>query len=462
MNSFKKIITSVLCGTTLLSSAFLMSACKEKGDAKSNAVDLGGRTIKMVSWGKNNGGVYVDPEATSEFGALKAERLAEFEKLYNCKFELELVDAAEIQSKFTAAALSGDSIGDLVCMRGPWVNNVLNKDLILPLDEYFDFSKPQFSKTAKENFTRDGKTYAFSTETTNHVENVIFFNKRIFDDLGLEYPYQLVKDKKWNIDKFTEYLQKATVVKNGETQIYGMYGFYLNGDTLPGFLKSFGAEFAHKTDKGYVSGLSDPQMTTALEYVRSMQLDKKYIYRPSGEANWDEDQTMFVEGKVAMMMNGLWVADGGLKDKMTDDFGVVPVPLAEGETEYSIIQPYENVWVMPASVDSNVAKAIGNILTAVHAPVSEDENEQKETLKNSIKNNYCDSESVDIAYGLMTQDNMEIYNHYTISVSDWRNTVNSQITKVMSGKTTVASAIAAVETVWKNKIEEYNKNNNLG
>lgn len=37
----------------------------------------------------------------------------------------------------------------------------------------------------------------------------LLFNENMMDDLGLDYPYQLVRDGKWTLDKLTEYCEAA-------------------------------------------------------------------------------------------------------------------------------------------------------------------------------------------------------------------------------------------------------------
>lgn len=43
----------------------------------------------------------------------------------------------------------------------------------------------------------------------------LFFNESMMDELGLEYPYQLVRDGEWTLDKFSEYC-KAAANLNGD------------------------------------------------------------------------------------------------------------------------------------------------------------------------------------------------------------------------------------------------------
>lgn len=456
----RRLLSILLAIVMIIACGGIMSGCGEKDPAIEGAVDLGGRTIKILSWGKTLGGVYVDPDDTSELGEIKKERLAEMEELYNCKFELELMDAAEISNKFTTAALSGEAIADLIAVRNASVSALLNNNLLLALDEYFDFSKPQFNQNAKKLTTVDGKVYGFSTEYTNHVENALFFNKRIFDDVGLEYPYEMVEKKTWTIDVFEEYLKKATVLNSdGTTAINGMYGFTYNGDTLPKFLTCFGAEFAKLQDDGsFKSGVSDKEMTEALEFVRRNMFENKYIYNVSGNASWTEGATMFKEGKVAMLM-GEVTKGGNSFDDMTDDFGVVPLPLGPGQTEYTVGAMYENLFVMPDSLDATTAQAIAHMVTYIHAMPSEDEEENAELLKRSIENNYRDEESVDIAYELLTKSGMKVYNHRIIGGFD---VVNGRVNEAIHGDTTVAAAIGSAASAWEIVVDSYNMRYGLG
>lgn len=462
----RRILSIILTITLLISTVSMLSGCGEKGGkakedpAVTGAVDLGGKTIKILTWGNGLAGITVDPSTDTELGEIRAERFEEMEKLYNCTFEYELMSAGEIPSKYTTAAMAGEKIADLICLRNSSLPALLNNELLLPLDDYFDFSKSQFSQLAVELSTLDGKVYAFSVENTNHVENVLYFNKRIFDDVGLEYPYQLVKDKKWTTEVFEEYLKKATVLNNdGTVAINGMYGFSYNGDNLPNFISCFGAEFAKKKGDGsFVSGLNDPEMTTALEFVRRNMFDNKYIYNVSGNADWTEGSTMFKEGKVAMIMSQVTYNGGGYSD-MTDPVGILPLPLGPGQKDYAVSEMYENVMIMPTTTDSKTAQAIANMITYIYAPAYEDEAENAELLKSNIADTFSDEESVEIAYDLITKSGMKVYNHRIVGDET---IVRTAMNDSIHGVTTVASAIGSAASAWEIVIDNYNSRYGLG
>ena len=44
----------------------------------------------------------------------------------------------------------------------------------------------------------------------------MLFNKKLFDDLGEEYPYELVKSGKWTFDEFKRLVEAGTKDLNGD------------------------------------------------------------------------------------------------------------------------------------------------------------------------------------------------------------------------------------------------------
>ena len=119
----RRILSIILTITLLISTVSMLSGCGEKGGkakedpAVTGAVDLGGKTIKILTWGNGLAGITVDPSTDTELGEIRAERFEEMEKLYNCTFEYELMSAGEIPSKYTTAAMAGEKIADLICLR---------------------------------------------------------------------------------------------------------------------------------------------------------------------------------------------------------------------------------------------------------------------------------------------------------------------------------------------------------
>ncbi len=87
---------------------------------------------------------------------------------------------------------------------------------------FVDLDKPWWDQTAKENLRINQKLFMMVGDISYKnlgATNAMMFNKNLFDDLGMEYPYQLVNDNAWTFDKFVEYAEQGTLDINGDGTI---------------------------------------------------------------------------------------------------------------------------------------------------------------------------------------------------------------------------------------------------
>ena len=95
--------------------------------------------------------------------------------------------------------------------------------------EYLDYTKPYWNSRVASDINFGGKVYTMGGDlnlTTYNWTNCIRFNKNLFDDLGIEYPYQDVYDYTWTADKFN------TIVKQGYNDLNGNTTFDIDADRL--------------------------------------------------------------------------------------------------------------------------------------------------------------------------------------------------------------------------------------
>ena len=80
----------------------------------------------------------------------------------------------------------------------------------------------------------------------------LIFNKTMLDEIGMEYPYQLVFDGKWTHDKFVEYIKAATSDLNGDGTLdydndrYGFGGWQY--EQLQALFAGYGGEAITKDE----------------------------------------------------------------------------------------------------------------------------------------------------------------------------------------------------------------------
>ena len=108
--------------------------------------------------------------------------------------------------------LAGDDAYDLVFAhsRAAFVYAINGAAYNINDVDALHLDKPWWSKNIKENCDVNGHLYVLDGDiSTMGLANamVLFFNKNIFDELGYEYPYEMVKDGEWTFDEFA-YLAK--------------------------------------------------------------------------------------------------------------------------------------------------------------------------------------------------------------------------------------------------------------
>jgi ABC-type glycerol-3-phosphate transport system substrate-binding protein len=122
--------------------------------------------------------------------------------------------------------------------------------------ETLDLSKDYFSQTVRELLTFDGRTFAFSADFDAHLytQAIMYYNARIWEELGLPDPYQLVRDGEWTWEKCLEYANMAlrdydgNGIVDSESDRWGMVAG--NGDLINSMYASMDGKFYDKNQYG--------------------------------------------------------------------------------------------------------------------------------------------------------------------------------------------------------------------
>jgi multiple sugar transport system substrate-binding protein len=196
------------------------------------------------------------------------------------------------------------------------------KGIALPIGDYIDHNKPAFQKyhkAVREFYTFKGKTWGYSDEFAN--SNMLFYNKEMFENNGLEDPLKLYKEKKWTWDKFFELGQALTQDTNGDGKI-DVYAY----DAWPTeqWIFTNGADFVTYDDQGNAKfALDDPKAIKGMQALRD--LEQKYKIKSPWNPDKDPQQK-FMSGETAMNYWGWWDL-GKFRDHFGDKLGFVPFPV---------------------------------------------------------------------------------------------------------------------------------------
>ena len=455
----KNFIFKILATILVLTLTLCLVGCGEKSgkvdSSNMDVVDLKGREITFVTWGQT---LKIYEDASDEKMQTYYLRMKEMEELYNCKFVFKEVAAGEILSSFVAGEMGDAPLGDVVLMRESWATSAFNDNHLLDLSKVFDGDLPQFYKPAVDTFKQDnGSFYSIAFYDFNPAENIIYFNKDLFEERGVDVKnlYKDVNDGKWTFDKYLEVAKKVAVNKNGTYEVYGGFGTTA-GDALSDWLIPFGAEIMTQNEDGtYASGLKSQEMYKALENAKKV-VDCDYIFTRGGNDTYETPFDMFTS-KTLAMYNGAIMHLTKVKDNCNFQFGVLPFPIAKEGDEYIASAMVTNIAVMPKSFekDMETAQAIADIVTYVYQPVYQEIETQ---LRSGFAMNTYDEESVEMLLKLSTTENWHNFNYIRTGLTpSYNEIVKNTFSKVINGSTSIDAGVAAVDDAWNNVIKEYNK-----
>ncbi len=222
-------------------------------------------------------------------------------------------------------------------------------------DEYWD-------STINKELTVNGKLYAASGPLnfmTLDTAWVFLFNQDMMDDYKMEYPYQLVRDGKWTIDKFGEYTAAAANLNGDESfrwtengnAVYGL----VSHDAAPSAMFYAAGVFSYERDKD-----GNLSILPTTERVYSV------LEKLNNACNIVEGEAYFNNGGIAEPQGyaGMFVNDRGLfigcqlKEavafrSMESTFGLLPHPKLDEaqETYHSVIGVGSELLVIPTTQD---------------------------------------------------------------------------------------------------------------
>lgn len=267
---------------------------------------------------------------------------------------------AEYQELFITSTMSGAPLADIFIMDPKFVPEPLKQGLFYPLSDLpsFDFTSKIWNAPVTEFMTVGGKAYGFSEDQQTPGLGV-FFNKRLFEEAGLEPDllYDLQKSGEWNWAKFEEIASTLTRDTNadGITDVYGVGCWQV--EVVKAAVFSNGSDYVrlNETTGRYENNQNSDEYLAGVEFAVNL-FNKGYIMPdPEGAAfTWFEGA--FVGGQTAMMVTE-WYRNSALQN-MEDDWGYVFFPVGPSEVAKMQTMYTGNVRIMPSTLDAERADAV--------------------------------------------------------------------------------------------------------
>ena len=165
----------------------------------------------------------------------------------------------------------------------------------------------------------------------------IVYNKSILNQAGLDDPWELYKQGKWNITTLLEYVEELTVDKNHDNTPE-VFGISMAPEALFKMALASGEDLVKFNDDGSVSNnLRSATFTRWASYARKITEIGSY-----DTESWTGGPR-FAQGKIAMFYGSIWSqfqSPDLLKMKKEGKLGWVPAPLDINAKEHYLATEY--------------------------------------------------------------------------------------------------------------------------
>ena len=167
--------------------------------------------------------------------------------------------------------ISANEVPDIVYAHSNTFPSFIMRGIVQPWDEYVYLDDAVWEQTGRKeaiNAMRwDGKIYNMTAKF--HSLGVLFYNKRIIADAGLEEPRLLQQRGEWTFDTFKEYLENTTICTNGDgfPEIYGLAS---GSDFITSILLSSGEDYLKFTGNNFTNNIKSDKIREAANFLYSL------------------------------------------------------------------------------------------------------------------------------------------------------------------------------------------------
>jgi arabinogalactan oligomer/maltooligosaccharide transport system substrate-binding protein len=258
-------------------------------------------------------------------------------------FEIANKDVETLREDFLTAGLAG-SLPDLLWTVNDHAGPFTDAELIMPVDDLFDLSR--YVDAALAAVKLGGQTWGVPISNGNHL--MLLYNK------------DLVETPPANTDELVAMGQELTTADQ-----YGLVYNQTEPFWLVPWLGGFGgAVFA---EDGVTPTLDTQAMVDTLQFLYDIKYTTPII---PAESDYNGADTLFKEGKAAMIINGDWSL-GGYSDLLGDKLGVARIPMVTATGEWP--KPYTAgvYFMLPEGLEGAKLDAVKGFIGFVTSPANQ-------------------------------------------------------------------------------------------
>jgi len=330
----RMLIVGLIVSLLVISSTALAFDLTQFGLQPAESYDLGGSTVTIVSWTAERIQTYLTTDPVT------MGRLEEAEALFNCS--IQFLQTRDIPAVNFNRLLSGESAYDLWYTQSRiGYYEIVSSGAAYPVGDilpeaYYDAMSP-YEKASIELLGYYGQNYGigkmhFGSGVWNTGGIVMFYNKTLLEELGVEDPYELYVNDEWTWGKATELLAAATRDLDGDgiPNIYGITG------VVPySIIISNGGSVTDVDDTGRIVFTLDSEAA-----IEALELYADWHLRGLVGGS-------FPNRTAAFYMR--FISDGSNYLGMADEWSVVPFPKGPRADQYYFPEWSPETTVLPAN-----------------------------------------------------------------------------------------------------------------
>ena len=223
-----------------------------------------------------------------------------------------------------------------------------------------------------DSLTINGKLFAASSPLhlmSLDMSWIMLFNQDMLDDRNIEYPYQLVRDGKWTLDKWGEYVTAAASLNGDDSFTYSKdghatYGVAHHHEALQGLIFSAGNRLVVENKGKYELNVESEHLYNTLDKLLTI------INYTNGNVEGSTDESadnsyykMFRENRALFITCELKSASV-LRD-MKATFGLLPYPKYDESQEsyYTLMNASSCLLTVPNNIEN--PEFTGTVLDAL-------------------------------------------------------------------------------------------------
>ena len=294
----------------------------------------------LVRKGKIND-QYLEEDSEDLVESATYKRNKEVEARYGITITVSESNDSNYETDALNSILAGDDAYDLIFAhsRAAFVYAIQGAAMNFNDISTIHLDKPWWTQDITESCNINGKLYVLDGDISTSglgATMCLFFNKRIFDELGYDYPYEMVKDGDWTFDEFAYLAKKGGADLNGDGVMdpeVDQYGFRAEQWEAPmNILYTGGQKIYDKDDEGNLQ-LTLYSTKTVEIYDEFFSLMNNASCILFSTATGYKGSGMFSEGRA--MFTDTELRHAQTLRNMDDDFGILPYPKFDEADNYA-------------------------------------------------------------------------------------------------------------------------------